>query len=173
MKPSESKFHVDGDSKPKAEGSHSDNPSRQPPTNSRVKAKPQYIPFKASKTNVFSNVVINSLFGLGLYYLYKDYQEDKIATAKARGTVTIVHERADGTQFKGSQSRTSSFLPKMSYRDLSFVTVGFGFLLQLANMAHVSFGKKSPLYRASVLSVALYPPFAYYMYTLRDQKAVK
>ncbi|KAM3161587.1 Mitochondrial membrane protein FMP33 [Lachancea thermotolerans] len=172
MKPSDSGSHVDGDSRPKT-GLHSENLSRETSGNSRVKAKPQYVPFKASKSNVFSNVVINSLFGLGLYYLYRDYQEDKSASAKARGTVTIVHDRASDSQAKGGQVRGSGLLPKMSYKDLSFVTVGFGFLLQLANMAHVSFGKRSPLYRASILSVALYPPFAYYMYSMRDQKVAK
>lgn len=151
--------------------------SESRPPAASIKAKPRYVPFSASKSNVLSNVIINSLFGIGLYYLYKDIQTSQKRSKSDRGTVTIVYEHEKKKPVVEAPAALQSLIPykfpKLSYLDLSFVTVGFGFLLQLANIAHVSFGKKSMLYRAGLLSVILYPPFTFYMYTLRDRKITR
>ncbi|SCV01727.1 LAMI_0G13344g1_1 [Lachancea mirantina] len=140
------------------------------------KAKPQYIPFTASRANLACNVVINALFGVGLFLLYKDYRLNQAARkqekAQARGTVTIVNDR-ESQMWKPHGREPGGVLSGLSYGELSFFTIGLGFLIQLANMARVSFGKKSLLYRAGVASVVLYPPFTISMYGLRSRRMLR
>ncbi|SCU99639.1 LAME_0G04478g1_1 [Lachancea meyersii CBS 8951] len=129
--------------------------------------KPYGLPFEASKRNVFSNIAINSAFGLGIYFLYKDYRKKDPKASKEQESKPAPHEIQDPiTQTPVGIQRPLS-LPNASYREISFATVGFGFMMQLANMAHVSLGRNSVLYKMGVASVILYPPVCYYVYSSR------
>ncbi|SCW03178.1 LAFE_0G04720g1_1 [Lachancea fermentati] len=165
--------------KPSSTGSNSNSMESKPPVDStkpiKVGAAPQYVPFKASRSNMISNLVINSFFGLGLYWLYKDYQSGKKMPKDSHGTVTIVHDYPNRV-FKNKnpnreKNQFSQVFSELTYGDLSFFTIGLGFLMQLANMAHVSFGRKSLLYKSGIFSVLLYPPFTFYMYSLRNKSS--
>ncbi|SCV03494.1 LANO_0G04478g1_1 [Lachancea nothofagi CBS 11611] len=137
------------------------------------------IPFNASKGNVFSNIAINSLFGLGIYFLYKGHQnkDEVVSKQKTREPLPSEHGQISSSPTRVKFSNlTSAFgtelshmTSTLSYQELSFVTVGFGFMLQLANMAHVSYGRNSLLYKLGVFSVILYPPLTYYMYNSHIQ----
>lgn len=146
------------------------------PKASPIKPKPQYVPFYASRANVVSNVLVNSLYGLGLYWLYKDYQTAKKMPKDSQGTVTIVKDPPNRV-FRKKQSAENErdgmlmqVFRTLNYGDLSIFAIGWGFLIQISNMTHVSFGKGSPLYRTSLLSVLAFPPFTFYMYSWRSKK---
>ncbi|SCU87535.1 LADA_0E04588g1_1 [Lachancea dasiensis] len=123
----------------------------------------QRIPFQASKRNVFSNLTINSLFGLGIYLLYKDHQ------LKEAKKIDPPRLPDPGTMPISSGSKVTQAISNLSYRELSFIVVGFGFTMQLANMAHISFGRQSSLYKLGVASVILYLPLTSYLYSSRIQ----
>ncbi|SCU96147.1 LAFA_0G04566g1_1 [Lachancea sp. 'fantastica'] len=130
--------------------------------------KPINLPFEVSRRNLWSNIAINSAFGLGIYFLYKDYKSSDHKRTSDRATRPVTQELPDPI----TQTPTSVHGPlarrNISYRELSFATVGYGFVMQLANMAHVTYDKKSLSYKAGLASVILYPPLLYYLYAARE-----
>ncbi|CEP64451.1 Fmp33p LALA0_S11e04456g [Lachancea lanzarotensis] len=130
--------------------------------------KPFKLPFEVSKRNLWSNVAINSAFGLGIYFLYKDYTSSGHKPISERATRTVNQELPDPITQTPINVQGPFARRNISYRELSFATVGYGFVMQLANMAHVTYGRNSLFYKAGLASVFLYPPLLYYLYKARE-----
>ncbi|CAH02248.1 Fmp33p [Kluyveromyces lactis] len=145
-----------------------------PNVSSKIKSTPKYVQNVPTKSNVAVNLVVNSLFALGLYCLYKDYTITKQRN-ESTGTVKIIDQPSNKVSSKEpSEIQNASTFPlvlhSLTYRDLSALTVTMGFLGYITEAARQSFGKKSLVYRISLFSLVLFPTSSYFLYQSRYDK---
>lgn len=151
----------------------------------KVKITPKSIPFYASKRNVIVNTIITSLYGYGLYAFYKDYAITKLSalhkgkTSNAQlpgnyeGMVEEVHHspnrvfHSEDEDKELDRSTRRRVFHSLTYSDVSQFSIAWGFLIQLCNVTHATYGTRSMLYKTSLLSVLGFPPLVYYFYKLR------
>lgn len=143
----------------------------------KIRSAPKYVQNSPTKANVVANVIINSLFALGLYCLYRDYTITKEKSGSA-GTVRIIDTPSNKVSDKKPSEiqQAGSFsqvMHSLTYRDLSALSVTMGFLGYITDVARQSFGKKSLIYRTSVFSLFLFPTSSYLLYKSRYDKTHK
>lgn len=141
----------------------------------KLKGQPKYVGYIGSRPSLFANIAINSLFGFGLYCLYKDYSISN-GRKDSAGTVKIIEEHSNKVSKKSkseveNQSSVYQLIHSLSYRDLSAFSVTMGFLGYITDVSRQSFGKKSIIFRVSLFSLLLFPSFTYVFYQYNFDKA--
>lgn len=141
-------------------------------------------PYTATKKNLLVNSLITTLYGYGLYSIYKDYKTTKLNAIRTsnnpaatvpstfEGRMEEIHNRPNRV-FNSDEVKESAVstpmrvLKSLTYGDISELSVAWGVLIQLCNTAHVTYGTKSLIYRSSLLGVLAYPPILYYFFRER------
>ena len=133
--------------------------------------------FAGSKQNLAVNALITSLYSFGALTLYKDRISIKNAKAKeelipTHKTIAEIVRNSPNRIFKANKSEENAIEPiriarTLTWSDLSQISIGTGFLIQLSNIIHSSFGKKSMFYKVSLLSNMIFPNILYASYRLR------
>ncbi|CAI7351745.1 BAD_collapsed_G0028750.mRNA.1.CDS.1 [Saccharomyces cerevisiae] len=145
-----------------------------------------------SKGNLYTSLLVTTLYGTGLACLYLESnslnkskeQEDPHAIAED-DIVNIVHD-APNRIFKPAldtyqekeldlqKSDLHKVLHSLTYSDVSQFSIVWGFLIQLSSLiGNSTLGKKSILYKGSVVSVSGFPPLIYMALKLRMKQLEK
>ncbi|GMM55028.1 Fmp33 protein [Maudiozyma humilis] len=135
--------------------------------------------FSSSRANLISNAFITSLYSLGAWSIYKEVTtvtkfEDKamISPPKIENVEQMINE-APNRIFKcdskecSNTSEPARVLKSLTWGDLSQAAIGSGFLVQLSNIMHTEFGRKSFMYRASLGTTIFFPVMLYFAFRLR------
>ncbi|AMD20373.1 HDL371Wp [Eremothecium sinecaudum] len=110
-----------------------------------------------SKTSLASNIGINALFGMGLYWLYKDYTQKIPSETGNKTGPTANKPTLFGEDIKDYNELVQT-LGSLSYGDLSFMSVSWAFLGYFTSVAGESFGKKTLVSRSLLFLTLMYPP---------------
>lgn len=135
--------------------------------------------FNSSRSNLFTNLFITSLYSLGAWSIYKEVTtvrkfEDRamIAPPKIENVEQMINE-APNRIFKCDNKECSSkaepirVAKSLTYGDLSQLAIGSGFLAQLSNIMHSEFGRMSFMYKASLGTTIFFPVMLYFAFRLR------
>lgn len=137
------------------------------------------LPFRASKANLASNILISTLYALGAWSIYKEVKtvrefEDTapLDPSKDVSPAELIIS-APNRIFKpignSSMARSEPFkiLETLTYGDFSQLAIGSGFLIQLSNIIHSEFGRKSFMYKTSIVTTVVFPAVLYFAFKLR------
>ncbi|KOG98460.1 Fmp33p [Saccharomyces eubayanus] len=154
--------------------------------------QPKLSPKSLPKGNLYTNLLVTTLYGTGLASLYLESTSLKKSKTKQGppaitedDVVDIVHDSPNrifkpklNTQEEKRQDLQLSDFRKvvhsLTYGDVSQFAIAWGFLMQLSNLiGSSSLGRKSLFYKGSVVGVVGFPSLIYMALRLRMKQLEK